>query len=138
MVKLRELIRFLAIKFRYYILTRMYLMNIKQTSRISFGAKLDKTNPRGVYIGNESYLASGCLLLTHDYSRGIKLDTVIGDNCFIGAHAIIMPGVTIGDQVIVGAGSVVTKNIPSNSIVVGNPARVIKTDITTTKFGKLS
>lgn len=50
----------------------------------------------------------------------------IGDNVYIGAGAIIMSPVTIGDNVIIGAGSVVTKDIPSNCIVAGNPAKVIK------------
>ena len=59
------------------------------------------------------------------YSRVGKV--VIGSNVFIGADAIICPGVTIGNNVVVGAGSVVTKNIPDNSIVVGNPGRVIGT-----------
>ena len=50
----------------------------------------------------------------------------IGNNVFIGMRSIILPGVTIGDNVIVGAGSIVTKDIPSNSVVAGVPARVIK------------
>lgn len=49
----------------------------------------------------------------------------IGNRVFIGASAIVLPGVTIGDNVIIGAGSVVTKDIPSNSVAAGNPARVI-------------
>jgi acetyltransferase-like isoleucine patch superfamily enzyme len=48
-----------------------------------------------------------------------------------------MCGVTLGDEVIVGAGSIVTKDIPSGSIVAGNPARVIRDGIQTTKFGKI-
>ncbi len=50
----------------------------------------------------------------------------IGKNCWIGAGAIIMPGVTIGDNVVIGAGSVVTKDIPSNVVAVGNPCRVMR------------
>ncbi|WP_202171413.1 DapH/DapD/GlmU-related protein [Bacillus sp. USDA818B3_A] len=45
----------------------------------------------------------------------------IGDNCWIGAGSIICPGVTIGDNSVIGAGSVVTKDIPANSVAVGNP-----------------
>ena len=51
----------------------------------------------------------------------------IGRNCWIGAGAIILPGVTIGDNTVVGAGSVVTRDLPSNVVAVGNPCRVIKT-----------
>ena len=50
----------------------------------------------------------------------------IGRNCWIGAGALIMPGVTIGDNVVIGAGSVVTKDIPSNVVAVGNPCRVLR------------
>jgi maltose O-acetyltransferase len=50
----------------------------------------------------------------------------IGSDVWIGGGAVILPGVTIGDNVVIGAGSVVTKNIPSNCVAVGNPARVVK------------
>lgn len=50
----------------------------------------------------------------------------IGKNCWIGAGAIILPGVTIGDNVVIGAGSVVTKDIPSNVVAVGNPCKVLR------------
>lgn len=50
----------------------------------------------------------------------------IGKNCWIGAGAIILPGVTIGDNVVVGAGSVVTKDLPDNVVAVGNPCRVLR------------
>lgn len=50
----------------------------------------------------------------------------IGKCCWIGAGAIILPGVTIGDNVVVGAGSVVTKDLPSNVVAVGNPCRVLR------------
>ena len=50
----------------------------------------------------------------------------IGKNCWIGAGAIILPGVTIGDNSVIGAGSVVTKDIPENVVAVGNPCRVLR------------
>ncbi|MBE6487469.1 MAG: sugar O-acetyltransferase [Methanosphaera stadtmanae] len=50
----------------------------------------------------------------------------IGDRCWIGSNTIILPGVTIGDNVVVGAGSVVTKDIPSDVIVAGSPAKIIR------------
>ncbi|MDD2971283.1 MAG: sugar O-acetyltransferase [Lachnospiraceae bacterium] len=50
----------------------------------------------------------------------------IGKNCWIGAGAIILPGITIGDNVVVGAGSVVTKNLPSDVVAVGNPCKVLR------------
>lgn len=50
----------------------------------------------------------------------------IGDNCYIGTGATILGPVTIGDNVTIGAGAVVTKDIPSNVVVAGNPAKIIK------------
>jgi len=50
----------------------------------------------------------------------------VGNNVFFGYGTIVMPGVTIGDNVVIGAGSVVTRSIPSNSVAVGVPARIIK------------
>jgi acetyltransferase-like isoleucine patch superfamily enzyme len=112
-------------------------MNIDKSARISYSAKLDKTNPQGVYIGEESYIASGAIVFTHDFSRGIHKDTFIGKRCLIGTNAIIMCGVTIGDEVVVGSGAVVTKDVPSNCIVAGNPPKIIKEGIYTRKYGQL-
>lgn len=50
----------------------------------------------------------------------------IGKNCWIGAGAIILPGITVGDNVVIGAGSIVTKDLPSNVLAVGNPCRVLR------------
>ena len=58
----------------------------------------------------------------YQYNASVK----IGKNCWIGAGAIILPGVTIGDNSVIGAGSVVTKDVPSNVIAVGNPCRVLR------------
>lgn len=51
----------------------------------------------------------------------------IGNNVWIGAGALILPGVTVGDNTVIGAGSVVTKDIPANVVAVGNPCRVLRT-----------
>ncbi|MDO5518024.1 MAG: sugar O-acetyltransferase [Clostridium sp.] len=50
----------------------------------------------------------------------------IGKNCWLGAGVIVLPGITIGNNVVIGAGSIVTKDIPDNSVAVGNPCRVIR------------
>ena len=55
-----------------------------------------------------------------------NLEIQAGDNVWIGGGVIITPGITIGDNVVIGAGSVVTKDIPPNTVAVGNPCRVIK------------
>jgi len=137
MKNIREFIRLIVISIRHFMLTKLYGMVISPKARISFGAKLDKTFAKGIHIDDESYVASGAIIFSHDFSRNLKTHTYIGKKCFIGANAIIMPGVTIGDEVIVGSGAIVTKNIPSNSIVVGNPAKIIKSDIHTKRFGQL-
>lgn len=58
-----------------------------------------------------------------EYAKKIK----VGNDVWIGGNVVVLPGVTIGDNCVIGAGSVVNKDIPSNSIAVGNPCRVIKT-----------
>ena len=79
----------------------------------------------GATIAQEAYLCSG----THDFNDpSLQLITkpiTIGENTFIGARAMILPGVSIGNQVIVGAMSVVSKDVPDHQIVAGNPAKKI-------------
>jgi acetyltransferase-like isoleucine patch superfamily enzyme len=122
---------------RNFILRRIYGMNIHPTTRISLKAKLDRRNPAGVHIGEYSYVAFNAVILTHDMASNKKKDVYIGKYCFIGANSFILPGVTIGDHSIVGACALVTKDVPANSIVVGNPARVVKTGITTMRYGQM-
>lgn len=92
--------------------------------------KIDKGHAFLLEIGDRVTISDARILL-HDAStkRGIGYSrvgrVVIGSDVFIGADAIILPGVTIGNNVIIGAGTVVTKDIPDNSIAVGNPGRVI-------------
>jgi acetyltransferase-like isoleucine patch superfamily enzyme len=129
--------RLFFISIKHWTFTKVYGMDIHKTCRISFKAHLDKTNPKGIHIGEDSYIAAGVYMLSHDFSRKMHRNTYVGKSCFIGINVIIMPGIIIGDHVIVGSGAVVTKNIPSNCIAAGNPARVIKENITTKKFGQL-
>lgn len=56
----------------------------------------------------------------------------IGNHCWIGCNCIVLKGVTIGDGAVVAAGSVVTKNIPPNTLVAGNPAKIIKENVSWT------
>lgn len=112
-------------------------MDIHPDSQISLKANLDRTNPRGVHIGQGTLVAFGAVILTHDLARVLHTDTYIGRNCFIGAHSILLPGIHVGDGSIVATGSVVTKNVEPNCIVAGNPAKVIKSGIRTRKWGVL-
>lgn len=105
-------------------------MDIGKNCRISWKAHLDKSiNPKGIHIGDNTWILSGAMILAHDHCRGLIADTTIGDNCVIGIRSIIMPGVTIGNESIIGGGSVVTKDIPNNCIAAGNPAKVIRENV---------
>ena len=98
----------------------------------SFGSE-----PFLISMGDRVTIASGVRLLTHDGSTWLIRDAEgnryqsyapikIGDDVFIGANAIVMPGVTVGSRVVIGAGSVVTRDVSDGVVVVGNPARVIR------------
>lgn len=91
-----------------------------------------------VNIGNNVEITRGVTIITHDYSWalfkhntgeiiGSRGKVVIGNNVFIGINTIILKGVSIGNNVIIGANSVITKDVPDNSVVCGNPAKVICT-----------
>lgn len=113
----------------------VYGMDIGQEVRISMGARLDRTNPKGVHIGDFTAITSGAGILTHDFVNRLHTDVFIGRNCFIGYGAVVLPGVRIGDSVIVTANSVVGRDVPSNCIVMGNPARVVENNIVTGPWG---
>lgn len=94
---------------------------------------IDPSHCFHITIGDNVVFGPQVRILAHDASTGVFLgytrvaNVNIGNNVFIGAHSIVLPGVTIGDNVVIGAGSVVSKDIPSGSVAVGVPARVIKT-----------
>lgn len=98
-----------------------------------FGLGIDTQYPWLITIGDNVGLSTGSLILAHDDSLYYKIgySTIgavnIGNDVFIGAKAVILPGVSIGNNSIVAAGSVVTKPIPANTIVAGVPAVVIGT-----------
>ncbi len=87
----------------------------------------------GITIGDNCYIGHNVTLATlnHDINPGnratmIPKRIIIGNNVWIGSDTTILPGIIIEDGAIIGAGSVVTKNISKNTIVAGNPAKVIK------------
>lgn len=135
-VRLRNYTRDKVIRVNRLIYKKVFRVDIGKSTIVSFGSKLDKSNPRGLKIGECCYIARGAVILTHDYVNRRHLTTIIGDNCFIGLNAIILPGVVIGSNVIVAAGSVVTKNIDDFSVVAGNPAKVVKIDKNISVYGR--
>ena len=90
---------------------------------------IDPSHCWHIRIGDNVTLAPRVHILAHDTSTKLFLgytkvaNVTIGDNVFIGAGTIILPGVTIGNNVVIGAGSVVTKDVESNMVYVGNPAK---------------
>ena len=80
----------------------------------------------GVEIENNVKIGFGCAILSFSSIDGKGGKTILGKNCSIGSHAIIVPGVTVGENSIVGANSFVNKNIPSNEVWVGSPAKFLK------------
>ena len=88
-----------------------------------------------IYVGDGTMFGPNVTIATAGHpidpelrSRGLQynMPVRIGSNCWFGAGAIVMPGVTIGDNVVIGAGSVVTKDIPDGVLAYGNPCRVIR------------
>jgi len=88
-----------------------------------------------IYVGNQVMFGPNVTIATAGHpidpelrkkAMQYNVEVHIGNNVWIGAGAIIMPGVTIGDNTVIGAGSVVTKDIPENVIAVGNPCRVLR------------
>ncbi|HEX9382281.1 MAG TPA: acyltransferase [Gemmatimonadaceae bacterium] len=133
--KMREALRNVVVAIRRHYLIRVWKMDIGEGTVISLSAKLDKTNPQGIHIGKYTVVTFGAAILTHDYVNNRDGDVRIGDNCFVGAHSIILPGVTIGDSCIVAAASVVARDVPAGSLVTGNPARVVEANVKTTHYG---
>ena len=102
----------------------------KNFSRLN-GVILDPSHCWLIEIGDNVTMAPRVHILCHDASSKLFLGytkigrVTIGSNVFIGAESVVLPGVTIGDNVIIGANSTVTHDIPSGSVAVGSPARVI-------------
>lgn len=108
--------------------------NVRLMKNVNFG-----TEPYLITIGNNVTISYDVSFITHDgatwvfrnedkYKNIVKYGKIkIGDNCFIGARSILLPGVSLGNNSIVAAGSVVTKKFPDNAVIGGNPAKIIKT-----------
>lgn len=95
------------------------------------GVILDPSHCWLIEIGDDVVMAPRVHVLCHDASTKPFLNytkigrVTIGNNVFIGAESVIMPGVTIGNNVVIGANSTVTHDIPDNTVAVGSPARVL-------------
>ena len=117
-----------------YLIYRLRGFDLHPTVIMERNLNLDRLYPRGIHIGKNTLVASQVSILCHDHCKRVNgqpvlADVYIGERCFIAVGAMILSGVTIGNEVIVGAGAVVTKDVPSNCIVAGNPARIIRQGI---------
>ncbi len=89
-----------------------------------------------IYVGDYTMFGPNVILATgghpilpelrEDKGYQFNMPVRIGRNCWIGAGAVIVPGVSVGDNTVVGAGSVVTRDLPGNVVAVGNPCRVLR------------
>lgn len=88
-----------------------------------------------IYIGDKVMFGPNVTIATanhpiipklRQYAYQYNRDVHIGNNVWIGANTVVVPGVTIGDNSVIGAGSVVTKDIPANVVAVGNPCKVLR------------
>lgn len=119
-------------------LNRFANLAVHPTAQISLSSRMITCEPGGIVIGEETLVAFKTLLYTHDVASGRDLPIRVGRRCFIGGGSTLLPGVTVGDESIVAAGAVVMENVPPRSIVGGNPARVLRTDISVGPFGRLA
>lgn len=114
--------------FQRFVQTKLWGMDIHPSARIATTALIDRTWPRGVHIAQGCVIAEEAVVLTHDMTRGIYMDTRIGADTVIGARAIILPGVTVGARCVIAPGALVNRDVPDDSHVEGNPGRIIAPD----------
>lgn len=92
---------------------------------------IDSLNPQFIEIGDNFISAPGSIITAHDascfiHTKKYRVERVkIGNNVFLGANSVVLPGVVIGDNVIIGAGAIVNRSLSSNSVYAGNPAKYI-------------
>lgn len=108
-------------------------MKIGKNFKRLHGVILDPSHCWLIEIGDNVTMAPRVHILCHDASTKQFLNytkigrVTIGNNVFIGAESVVLPGVTIGDNVIIGANSTVTHDIPEGMVAVGSPARILCT-----------
>lgn len=105
---------------------RIWGMDVHRSAWISPSALIDRTWPRGVHIGPDCVIGDEAVILTHDLTRGIYMDTHIGAGTHVGARAIILPGITVGRNCVINPGALVNRDVPDNHVATGNPAVAVQ------------
>jgi len=121
-------------------LHRLRGVKVGEGSKINRTVQIDDSRPDLVEIGRNVWITAGVMILCHQrdlaqhgpgravmHAPLVYKKVIIHDGAHIGIGAILMPGVTIGEGAVVGAGAVVTKDVPPYSVVVGTPAKVVRT-----------
>jgi acetyltransferase-like isoleucine patch superfamily enzyme len=136
---LNQLRRFrnLLIDARNAWLSRVCGIALGRNNSISLSSRFRSARRGSISVGDDTLIAFKTLFLTRDLLSGEVRPVRIGARCFVGGGSTILPGVTIGDECIVGGGAVVFEDVPARSIVVGNPARVLRSDIEVGIHGRL-
>jgi acetyltransferase-like isoleucine patch superfamily enzyme len=106
-------------------------------TRLSLSARLRPARRGSIRIGDRTLIAFKSLVYTRDPLSGEDRPVTIGRHCFIGGGSVILPGVSIGDESIVGANAVVFEDVPPRCAVGGNPARILRREITVGPWGRL-
>lgn len=134
MLGLKQIIQFLLIRLRGSININSLInkgFRVGENFNCQSGCVIDQSHCFHITIGENVTLAPQVRILAHDASTRhflgyTKVGNVrIGNNVFVGTGSILLPGIEIGNNVVIGAGSVVTKDIPSNSVAFGSPAKVM-------------
>lgn len=118
-----------------YVKLSAYGGNIEIGNNSYIGDRTEIHAGESVKIGNGVNIAWDCNILDRDYHAfesevEVVKPVVIEDNVWIGCRSIILKGVTIGEGAVVAAGSIVTRDVPAKCLVAGNPARVVKENVT--------
>ena len=109
-------------KWQRLVRRHLWAMDIHPSVSIAETALIDRTYPRGIHIARDCVIGEEVVILTHDMTRGIYVDTRVGAGTLVGARAIILPGITVGEACIIQPGALVNRDVPDFHIAEGNPA----------------
>lgn len=109
-------------------LLRLTGMKVGNNAFVAVGTALDIFYPELIEIGDNAIIGYGCVITAHELVQGeLRIGKIrIGANSVVGTKSVVLPGVDIGDGATVGAMSLVNRDVPSNEVHCGVPARKIR------------